>query len=311
MIRTQELLAARRVDGGQQRFSRAVDFGYSKTPEETLAIWDKDAALADTVWAIRLLRPDVIITRFSLEAGYTHGHHTASARLAKEAFTAAADPTRFPEQLEFVEPWAAKRLLWNTSKWYYQKRGIEFDPTDVFFVETGGYNQLLGEAYSEIAAHSRSCHMSQGFGATPELGASKEYFKTLAGSDPEGSLFSGIDITWGRVANSDRVAAAIRQAIDNFDPLNPERAVPHLIEAHAALSALPASFWQTKKLQDLERVIAACLALDVESIAAQASAVPGAEVSLEVNAIQRSSLPITITLASSEAELATATRSMN
>ncbi|MGZ0655035.1 PIG-L family deacetylase [Coraliomargarita sp. W4R72] len=307
LIRTQELLAARRIDGGQQRFSRAIDFGYSKTPEETLAIWDRDAALADTVWAIRLLRPDVIITRFSLEAGYTHGHHTASALLAKEAFTAAADPTRFPEQLEFVEPWAATRLLWNTSKWFYQRRGIEFETTGIFSVETGGYNQLLGEAYSEIAAHSRSSHMSQGFGATPELGESQEYFKTLVGTDPEGSLFSGIDITWARVPNSGKVATAIQQAIAGFDSLNPESAVPHLIEAHRELSALPASFWRSRKLQDLERVIAACLALDVESIATQASAVPGAEVSVGLNAIQRGSLPVSIGFAATEADLAAAT----
>ncbi|MDQ8194175.1 PIG-L family deacetylase [Coraliomargarita sp. SDUM461004] len=307
LIRTQELLAARRVDGGQQRFSRAIDFGYSKTPEETLAIWDKNAALADTVWAIRSLRPDVIITRFSLEAGYTHGHHTASALLAKEAFTAAADPTRFPEHLEFVEPWAAKRLLWNTSKWFYQRRGIEFETKGIFSVETSGYNQLLGKAYSEIAAHSRSCHMSQGFGATPVLGESQEYFKTLAGTDPDGSLFSDIDITWGRVPNSGKVATAIQQAIADFDPLNPERVVPHLIEAHRELSALPASFWQAKKLQDLERVLAACLALDVESIATQASAVPGAVVSLKLNAIQRGSLSVSIAFAASEAGLATAT----
>ena len=306
MIRTQELLAARRIDGGQQRFSRAIDFGYSKTPEETLAIWDQDAALADVVWAIRSLRPDVIITRFSLEAGYTHGHHTASARLAKEAFTAAADPARFPEQLEFVEPWAAQRLLWNTSKWFYQRRGIEFDTKDVFFVETGGYNHLLGEAYSEIAAHSRTCHMSQGFGATPELGESKEYFKTLAGTEPEGSLFAGIDTTWGRVANSEPVAAAIQMAIERFNPSKPEAVLPQLLQAHRALSALPASFWQSKKLQELEAVIVACLALDVESIAASASAVPGAEVALDLRAIQRASLPVSIAFATRRVDLARA-----
>lgn len=306
LIRTQELLAARRVDGGQQRFSRAIDFGYSKTPEESLAIWGHDTALADTVWAIRSLRPDVIISRFSLEAGFTHGHHTAAARLAEEAFTAAADPTRFPEQLEFVEPWAAERLLWNTSKWFYQRRNIEFDPAGVFFVETGGYNELLGKAYSEIAATSRSCHMSQGFGATPELGESKEYFTTLAGTSPEGSLFSGVDITWKRVPNSGKVAAAIQRANEDYDPLSPERAVPHLIEAHRALTELPTSFWQSKKLHDLERVIAACLSLDVESLAAQASAVPGSEVSVGWNAIQRTSLPVKIAFASSQAVLSEA-----
>jgi LmbE family N-acetylglucosaminyl deacetylase len=307
LIRTQELLAARRIDGGQQRFSRAIDFGYSKTPDETLAIWDREAILADTVWAIRSLRPDVIITRFSLEPGYTHGHHTAATILAKEAFTAAADPTRFPEQLAFVEPWAAERLIWNTSEWFYRRRNIEFETDGMFFVETGGYQPLLGAAYTEIAATSRSAHQSQGFGATPELGESKEYFTTLAGTDPEGSLFSGIDTSWQRVPDSGEVAEAIHQAVSNFDPLYPERVVPHLIEAHRSLTVLPESFWRTKKLQDLEHVLAACLSLDVESIASEASAVPGAVAPMRVNAIQRSSLPVTIAFAGSEAELPRAT----
>lgn len=302
MIRTQELLAARRIDGGQQRFSRAIDFGFSKTPEESLAIWDQEAVLADTVWTIRSLRPDVIISRFSLEPGYTHGHHTAAALLAKEAFSAAADPTRFPEQLEFVEPWAAKRLLWNTSPWFYQRRGIEFDSTGMLAVETGGYHPLLGAAYSEIAAASRSAHKSQGFGATPDLGPSTEHFVTLAGSEPEGGLFSGIDTTWSRVPNAEPVAAAIRRAMEAFDPLQPERSVPHLIEAHRALSTLPAGFWRSQKLQDLELAIAAGLALDVECIAATPSAVPGAEVALQLNAIHRSSLPVEITWAPPGAE---------
>ena len=112
-LRTQELLAARRLDGAEQYFTRAVDFGYSKTPEESLAIWGHDAVLADVVGVIRKLRPDVIVTRFSPTRGHTHGHHTASAILALEAFQATADPARFPEQLAWTRPWQATRLVWN------------------------------------------------------------------------------------------------------------------------------------------------------------------------------------------------------
>lgn len=302
LIRTHELMMARRIDGGQQRFSRAIDFGYSKTPEETLKIWDHEAVLADTVWAIRSLRPDVIITRFSLEPGYTHGHHTASTLLAKEAFAAAADASRFPEQLKFVEPWSAKRLLWNTSSWFYRSRNIEFDPNGLFFLETGGYNPLLGAAYTEIAAKSRSAHKSQGFGSTAELGESKEYFMTLAGSPPEGNLFSGIDTTWQRLPGASVVAESIARAIKVFDPAHPEVSVPALIEAHRALSELPEGFWRGQKLQDIEAVIAGCLALDVESVAGERSTVPGAELDLIINAIQRSSLPVTIAVSTVESD---------
>lgn len=299
LIRTQELLAARRIDGGEQRFSRANDFGYSKTPEETLRIWGKEETLADIVWIIRTTRPDVIITRFSMEAGFTHGHHTASTWLAKEAFAAAADPARFPEQLSHVEPWAAKRLVWNTSSWFYLRRNLDFDSAGLLGLDSGAYNPLLGTSYAEIAAQSRSSHKTQGFGATPELGESMEYFAHLAGEPTTEGLFAGVDTSWGRVTDSAPVATAIRNAIRAFSPRDPAQAVPHLIEAHRELTALPDQFWKARKLHDLERVIAACLGLDVESISEQRSAVPGSEVNLRFHAIQRSSHPVQIAFAPS------------
>ena len=115
VIRTQELLAARRIDGGNQMFTRANDFGFSKNPEETLKFWGHDEALSDVVWAIRKWRPDIIINRFQHEVdpewyGRMHGHHTASAMLSNEAFDIAADKSVFPEQLKYVEPWQPRRL---------------------------------------------------------------------------------------------------------------------------------------------------------------------------------------------------------
>src|SRR5262249_53818473 len=155
-IRTEELLDARRIDHPEQFFTRANDFGFSKTAEETLHIWDHDKILADIVWVIRNFRPDVMVTRFSPEDEKTHGHHTASALLAQEAFSAATDPNRFPEQLAFVKPWQATRLVWNTSPFFFTNRNLPFDPTGLTVLEAGGYNPLLGKAYTEIAAASIS-----------------------------------------------------------------------------------------------------------------------------------------------------------
>ncbi len=294
LIRTQELLAARRIDGGEQFFSRAIDFGYSKTPEESLEIWGHDAILSDVVWAIRKTRPDIIITRFSDEPGFTHGHHTASAWLAREAFAAAADPTRFPEQLEHVTPWAAQRLFWNTSSWFFRQREMEFDPTGLLSLDVGAYSPLLGKSIAEIASQSRSSHQTQGFGDTPEQGESLEYFKFLEGTSPSDSLLGGIDTTWARVPDSGPVAEAIQRAIAAFDPTAPAKSVPDLIAAHRALTELPDQPLRTRKLADLARVIAACLALDVESTSAEPTAVAGGEIALTLSAIQRSDLDVQI-----------------
>ena len=120
LIRTQELLAARRVDGGEQFFTRANDFGYSKTPSETLEIWNKDEVLSDVVWIIRKFRPDVIINRFDHRTpGSTHGHHTSSAILSVEAFDLAGSKNSYKDQLEYVAPYQPKRLFFNTSPWFY------------------------------------------------------------------------------------------------------------------------------------------------------------------------------------------------
>lgn len=206
VIRTQELLQARKTDGGEQMFTRANDFGYSKTPEESFKIWDREKVLADVVWAIRKKRPDVIITRFSAEKRIgraTHGHHTASAILASEAFDLAADPDAFPEQLKYVETWQPKRLFWNTSWWFYGSKErleeeINKSPNKYLKISVGGYIQDLGHSCSEIASLSRSRHKSQGFGSTPDRGPETEYLMLIKGSPVTNDIFEGIDITWKR-----------------------------------------------------------------------------------------------------------------
>jgi len=197
LIRTQELLGARDIDGGTQFFTRANDFGYSKHPDETFNIWDRDQVLADVVWTIRKFKPDVIVTRFNTTPGTTHGHHTASAILAGEAFDLAADPEAYPEQLEYVETWQPKKLFWNTSSWFYRNRD-DFDTTNLVKVDVGAYSPVLGESYTEIAAKSRSMHKSQGFGVSGSRGQEIEYLSPTKGHQGD-SLFSGLDLNWSRL----------------------------------------------------------------------------------------------------------------
>jgi LmbE family N-acetylglucosaminyl deacetylase len=171
LIRTQELLSARRIDGAEQFFSRAFDFGYTKTTDEAFKTWGKEKILSDVVWVIRKFQPDVIITRFPEDARAGHGHHSGSAVLAHEAFSAAADPKRFPEQLaQGVKPWQAKRLLFNT----FVFGNVNTTSDDQLKIEVGGYNPVLGKSYGEIAALSRSQHKSQGFGSGGGRGSQLE-----------------------------------------------------------------------------------------------------------------------------------------
>ena len=190
LIRTQELLAARRIDGGEQFFSRAFDFGYSKSPEETFTKWDREKILSDVVWVIRKFQPDVIITRFPTTGEGGHGQHTASAILANEAFTAAADSKRFPDQLKFVQPWQTKRILWNT----FNFGSVNTTSSDQFKLDAGDYNPVLGKSYGEIAAESRSQHKSQGFGVARSRGEALEFFKTTGGNAPTNDLLDGVNV---------------------------------------------------------------------------------------------------------------------
>ena len=294
VIRTEELLGARRIDHARQFFTRALDFGFSKTADETLHIWDHEKILADVVWVIRNFRPDVIVTRFSPEDQKTHGHHTASAILATEAFSAAADPNRFPQQLAFVKPWQATRLVWNTSPFFFTNRNLPFDPTGLTVLEAGGYNPLLGKSYTEIAAASISMHKSQGVGGLPRRGSRKEYFKPLKGQPMTSSLFEGVDPNWSRVPNSESVATEIRQIISKFNPADPAASVPELLKLRQALNAIQDASWIAEKKADLDKIIVACLGLHVEASTATETFTPGQTAAVKLEAINRSNVPVTL-----------------
>jgi LmbE family N-acetylglucosaminyl deacetylase len=294
VIRTEELLDARRIDHATQFFTRALDFGFSKTAQETLHIWGHDKILSDVVWVVRNFRPDVIVTRFSPEDDKTHGHHTASAILAGEAFSAAADPNRFPEQLAFVKPWQATRLVWNTSPFFFTNRNLPFDPTGLTVSEVGGYNALLGKAYTEIAAASISMHKSQGVGGLPRRGERKEYFKPLKGQPMTSSLFEGIDTTWSRVPNSDSIAAEIRQIISKFNPADPAASLPGLLKLRQGVNGIHNESWIPEKKADLDKIIAACLGLHVEASTATETFTPGQTAAIKLEAINRSNVAVTL-----------------
>ena len=262
LIRTQELLAARRVDGGEQFFSRAFDFGFSKNPEETFTKWDKEKILSDVVWVIRKFQPDVIITRFPTTGEGGHGHHTASAILANEAFTAAADPSRFPEQLKYVQAWKAKRILWNS----FNFGGTNLTSNDQFKFDVGGYNPLLGKSYGEIAAISRSNHKSQGFGSAGSRGEALEYFKTTGGDAPVTDIMDGVELGWKRVKGGDVIETKINSIASSFDLLHPENSVKGLVELYQALGKMPNGYWRTQKMQETQQLIEQCSGLFIDVV---------------------------------------------
>ena len=285
LIRTQELLAARGVDGAEQLFTRARDFGYSKSPEESLAIWGHEAVLADTVLAIRRVRPDVIFTRFQPEGSDTHGHHTASARLALEAFEKAADPAYLPDEAHrALGPWKAKRIVWNQTNW---SNAAASTFAGLPQLDAGGYDPWLGLSYGELAADSRSMHKSQGFGAARRRGPSPEYFKLLAGDAMVGSPFDGIVSDWSRVPGSAKLVAALQQARASFKNSAPEAAIPGLLAARAELLALAENPWKAAKLQELEQALLGCAGLWAEVVADQAATWPGGKLPVTITALLR------------------------
>jgi len=292
VIRTQELLAARRLDHGRQFFTRAVDFGFSKTSEETLRIWDRDKILSDIVWVIRRFRPDVVVTRFSPDDDKTHGHHTASAILAREAFQAAGDPKRFPEQLAFVELWKPVRLVWNTSPFFFSNRNLPFDPTGLATMEAGGFNPLLGKAFTEIAAASLSMHKSQGVGSPPRRGARKEYFKVLEGAPITTDLFDGVETTWLRVPKSEAIAEKVKQVVAAFVPADPAASVPKLLELRQALAQFSDKGWGAQKRAEVDSVIAACLGLNIESSTGLGAFSAAQPLPIKFEAINRSKVAV-------------------
>ncbi|MEP5613969.1 MAG: PIG-L family deacetylase [Cyclobacteriaceae bacterium] len=288
LIRTQELLAARRTDGGQQFFSRANDFGYSKHPDETFTIWDREKVLADFVWVFRKFRPDIVITRSSREPGVTHGHHTAAAILAEEAFKLSGNPSAYPEQLDLVDAWQPSKLFWNRSWWSFRNTGEKPDTTTLTQINVGKYNPLLGKSYTEISSLSRSMHRSQGFGSTGRRGDAIDYLFQLDGEETD-EIFDNIETSWARVSGGEEVAFLVQKMMEDFNPSNPSELLPTLLLTRRAINKIEEEFWKEVKLREVDDLIKAVSGLYAELVASQSSYVPGDSIQISVEMVNRSS----------------------
>jgi LmbE family N-acetylglucosaminyl deacetylase len=288
VIRTQELLAARRVDGAQQFFTRAIDFGFSKDYRETFSIWDRQQVLSDVVRVIRTFRPDVLINRFSTEPGGTHGHHTASGILGLEAFKLAGDPTVFPDQLATLAPWQPKRILLNAG--FFGRGGRE--DNGMIQLDCGGYQPLMGESFGEMAALSRSMHKSQGMGSTASRGSGYESFRVLAGEPATDDILDGIDTTWWRVRGGAEVGRMTDEIIARFNPMDPAASVPALLDVRRLLARLPAHPLIAIKQGQLDRIVQCCLGLYIETVVPRAEVVPGETLRLRHTVIARAGFPV-------------------
>ena len=279
LIRTQELLAARHMDGAEQFFASANDFGFSKNSDESFKIWDKDKILSNVVWVIRKFQPDIIITRFPGDARAGHGHHAASAILAKEAFAAAADPKRFPEQLKFVKPWQTKRILWNT----FNFGSVNTTADDQLKVDVGVFNPLLGKSYGEIAAESRSNHRSQGFGSAKQRGSALEYFTLVDGEPAKKDLFDGVKLGLDRYKGEEHIQQLLNDINTAYNPSAPSKSITSLLKLKAEVKELPF------KHELLDELILACAGIWLETSAPEPSYALHDSINVTINAISRGS----------------------
>lgn len=291
VLRTQELLAARRVDGGEQFFTRANDFGYSKNPKETLSIWNKDSILSDVVWAIRKFRPDVIVNRFDHRTpGSTHGHHTSSAMLSVEAFDMAQDPKIYQDQLQYVSPWQPSRIFFNTSWWFYgsEQKFKEADKGQFIHFNIGNYYPHNGMSNNEVASIASSQHLSQGFGRLSSRGNEMEYLEFLKGEKPvNNDLFSGINTSWSRIKGGEAIGKILNKVESEFNFKDPSVHLPDLMKAYALIQNLEDEYWKNYKTEQIEDIIQGCAGFLFEVVTHSPVAVPGETLEVSLQAINR------------------------
>lgn len=293
LIRTQELLSARRLDGGQQFFTRAIDFGYSKTSKETFTIWDRQEILSDVMKIIRQFQPDVIMTRFPPDARAGHGQHTASAMLALEAFDLTNDPAVFPDQVRLFGTWQVKRLLFNTGRFFDQTTN-ETTP-GVLTLNVGAYNALLGKSSSELAAESRTQHKSQGFGSPGRRGDALEFFLQAKGAKATKDIFEGVNTSWGRLKGGEKVQPLLDKALQGFKEEDPAASVPVLLQIRAEIAKLDSGVWKTRKLFEVNKLIQNCLGLFAEVTADAFYVAPGESVVSSFEVLNRSQSDVKLT----------------
>lgn len=299
VLRTQELLAARRVDGGEQFFTRANDFGYSKHPKETLEIWNKEAILGDVVRTIRTFKPDVIINRFDHRTpGSTHGHHTSSAILSAEAFDLADDSSAYPDQLKMTDTWQPKRLFFNTSWWFYgsQEKFEQADKSNLLSMDVGVFYPMLGMSNNEIASLASSQHLCQGFGRLTSRGSEEEYIELLKGDLPKDkdNMFEGIDTSWSRIPGGKAIGDLLYAVEANFNFKNPSSHLPTLLKAYQLLQKTTDEHWKKLKTEELTDIITAVSGLYLEATTEMAYANPGEKIEVQLEVLNRSDADVSL-----------------
>ncbi|MEO5975714.1 MAG: PIG-L family deacetylase [Chryseolinea sp.] len=292
LIRTQELLSARRIDGGKQFFTRANDFGFSKSAEEAFHVWGKDTILSDVIKVFREFQPDIIITRFPPDARAGHGHHTASAILAQEAFDAAANKDVYPEQVKQYGTWQALRLYQNTGQWW--NKDINENTPGIITLNVGAYSPLLGLSYTEIAALSSSQHKSQGYGQEGIRGYEPEYLEYTKGVKASKDIFEGVNTTWSRVKNSSKVQILVDKAIREFSDQNPAATVTILLQIRKEINALQDGIWKRRKLEEVNQLIQDCAGLYIGVNADRYWASPGQLLTISSEIVNRSAVDISL-----------------
>ena len=293
VLRTQELLEARKRDGGEQYFTRAIDFGYTKSSEETFEFWDKEKVLSDIVWMIRKFRPDIIITRFPSTGEGGHGHHTASAILALEAFDLANDPKAFPEQLKYVNVRKPKRVFWNA--WLPALQKQQMDLSKIPSLNLGEFNSLLGKSYTEISALSRSMHKSQGFGSSGIRNTILNYFMLQKGDSVVNDMFEGIDLSWNRVEGGNEIHSLIQQTIDNYDDENPSASLENLFVIYEKIANLKDEYWKQVKLKEITELIRSCAGIWIEAISENEFVSVGDTLKVKASIVNRSDNSLSLT----------------
>jgi LmbE family N-acetylglucosaminyl deacetylase len=286
LIRTQELLAARMQDGAEQYFSTAYEFGFSKSAKEALAIWDHQKVLSDVVWVIRKFQPDVIITRFPGDARAGHGHHAASSIIAQEAYIAAADPTQFTEQFKYgVQPWKAKRIIWNT----FNFGNVNTTNDNQLKLEVGGYNSVIGKSYGEIGAEARTMHKSQGEGRPRRRGSYFEFFQHLNGDSAKLDFMDGVVTNWSRL-NAVKIQSAIQKIIRSYKVDEPAAIVSDLVAVYQQVKALPNNNWKEYQLNLIQSTIESAAGLLVEATSTKQQVLPESELVIQVLVNQRTNV---------------------
>lgn len=284
LIRTHELMEARRIDGAEQLFTHVIDFGYTKSPEETFRFWNRTKLIEDVKAAFQQYHPDVIICRFPTTGEGGHGQHTVSAIVAGDAFKELEQ-----QQQAGKKVWLPTRLFFNAFRFGNMNTTSE----DQFKVPVNQYDPLLGEGYGEMAGRSRSVHKSQGAGTPQTVGVNNEYFRLLAGKPVSASLYDGIDMSWGRVGRKE-IGLKIQAVIAKFDFKDPSKSLPALVAIRKEINMVNDPFWKAQKLKELNDIVTSCAGLMVEALTDNPETTAGTTIPVTVNVIARSSVPVSL-----------------